>query len=191
MAVTYGPQVDANGVKTANVDGVSGGTVVSAAGEAHVGEVGGNSTTITPTATVSTSPAYTAGDDVGGLLTLTSALRAAGHNVVLQNIMILDRANQKPTGSIFIFNGNPAAATITDNAAFVFSTDDLKVLARIPVTSSDWVTFNSKALCDLGNLGRVLTPASGTTLYAVFVTDSTPTFVATTDLQIQFGLLRD
>ena len=165
--------------------------VTPAATEAHLGEVGGNSTGVKVALTVSTSPAYTAGDSIGGKITIANALRAAGHNVVLQNVHILDRANQKPTGSILIFDADPSAATLTDNAAFVYSTDDLKQIARIPVASSDWATINSKATASLPNLGRVLTAASGTTLYAAFVTDSTPTFAATSDVQIVFGFLRD
>jgi hypothetical protein len=160
------------------------------AGESHIGEVGGNSTIITPSITVDTA-AYSAGDTVGGKITLTNALRAAGHNAVLQSIHILDRSNQKPTGSILIFNADPTAATTTDNQAFVYSTDDLKEIARIPVATADYATINSKAVANLSNLGRVLSAASGTSLYTVFVTDGAPDFVAGTDLQIMFGLLRD
>jgi hypothetical protein len=161
------------------------------AGESHIGEVGGNSDIISPTVTVSTSPAYTSGDVVGGKLTLTGAVRTAGKAVVLQNISIKDNANQKPVGNILIFDSDPAAATTTDNAAFAYSTDFGKQIARIPVVAADWDTINGKASATLPNLGRVLKAASGTTLYAVFVATSTPTFAATTDVTITFGLLRD
>lgn len=164
--------------------------IVLAAGENHVGEVGGNSTRITPSITVSTT-AYAAGDSIGGKITLTGALRAAGKGVVLTDIVILDRAAQSPTGTIILFNADPTAATITDNAAFVFSTDDLKVIAAIPVAAADYVTINSKAVASIAPPPRTLTAASGTALYAAFVTTSTPTFAASTNLQVSFGLLRD
>jgi hypothetical protein len=161
------------------------------ASEAHLGEVGGNTAHITPTVTVSTTPAYTAGDSIGGKITLTAAVRVSGGTALLESIMILDRANQKPTGQILIYNADPAAATLTDNAAVVNSTDDQKIIAMIPVTSSDWTTINSKAYATLRNLGVALKAASGTTLYASWVVTSTPTFAATTDVQMIFGLLRD
>lgn len=144
---------------------------------------------VTPTITVSTSPAYTAGDSIGGKITLANAVRISGGTTLLQSIMILDRANQKPTGTILVFNADPAAATITDNAAFVFSTDDLKVVAPIPVNTFDYITINTKAVAMLRNLGAEVKAASGTTLYAAFVTTSTPTFAATTDVQIAFGFI--
>lgn len=149
----------------------------------------GNGIVVKVALVVSTTPAYTAGDNVGGLITIASAVRASGGLAILASIQLLDRANQKPVGTIYIFDANPAAATITDNAAFVFSTDDLKVVAQIPVSTSDWVTTNSKASANLSSLSREIQTASGTTLYAAFVTTGTPTFVATTDMQMVFGFI--
>lgn len=156
--------------------------------EALIGAVAGAGVVVTPTITVSTTPAYSAGDSIGGKITLANAVRISGGITLLQSIMILDQANQKPTGTILLFNADPSAATITDNAAFVFSTDDLKLVAAIPVTTADYVTINSKAVAMLRNLGAEV-KAAATTLYAVFVVTSTPTFVATTDLQMAFGMI--
>ena len=89
------------------------------------------------------------------------------------------------------FNASPAAATTTDNAAFVYSTDDLKEVARVPIAASDYVTINSKAVANLSNLGRQVYATTGTSLFVVFVTDGAPDFVATTDLQISYSFLRD
>jgi hypothetical protein len=159
-----------------------------AAGENVIGKVAGSAIVLTPTWTVDTA-VYAAGDSIGGKITLTSAVRVSGGTSLLYHIHIMDRSNQKPTGNILIFNADPSAATITDNAAFVYSTDDFKEVARIPVTAGDYVTINSKASADLPNLGRQVKPASGLNLYAVFVTDGAPDFVATTDFQIIFKLL--
>jgi len=161
------------------------------AGEAHVGEIGGNSAVITPTIIVSAASAYTAGDSIGGKITLTSALRVSGGTAVLQSIMISGRANQKPAGTILLFDADPTAATLTDNAAVVLSTNDFNVLASIPVSAADYVTINSKCYANLSGLGRTLKATTGTSLYAAFVVTSTPTFAATSDFQMRFGLLRD
>lgn len=164
-------------------------TVALAAGSGLIGAVVGAGGLVTPAITVSTSPAYSAGDSIGGKITLANAVRAAAGITLLQSIQILDRANQRPTGTILIFSADPAAATITDNAAFVFSTDDLKVVATVPVNTSDYVQINSKAVAQLRNIGAEVKAASGTTLYAAFVVSSTPTFAATTDLQLTFGFI--
>lgn len=165
--------------------------IVLAAGENHLGEVGGKTAMITPTITVSTTPAYSAGDSIGGKITLTGALRVSGGTGVLQSLTLLGRSNQKFAGTLQIYNADPAAATLTDNAALVNSTDDLKIIANIPVAASDWVTINSKAFASLRNLGAVLKAASGTSLYASFTLTTTPTFTATTDVQMIFGILQD
>lgn len=134
-----------------------------------------------------TAAAYTAGDSIGGKLTLAGAVAAPGGSSLLQSVMLLDRANQKPQGTLLIFDSNPTAATLTDKTAFVFSTDDLKVTAAVPVVTADWVTINGKAVATLANIGRLVKAAAGqTTLYAAFVTTSTPTFAATTDVQMRF-----
>lgn len=160
------------------------------AGEAHIGEVGGNSVRITPTWTVDTA-AYAAGDCVGTKIALANAVRVSGGSGVLTDVHITDRANQKPSGNILIFNADPSAATTTDNAAFIYSTDDYKQIARIAVTAADYTTINSKATAHIRGINTQVSAASGTSLYAVFVTDGAPDFVNTTDLQISFGILRD
>ena len=153
--------------------------------------VGGYSAAIKDTTAVSTSPAYTAGDAVGGKRTITGALRTSGGTGILDSIVLLDRANQKAAMELFIFDSDPSAATITDNSAFVFSTDDLKVLARIPIAATDYTTINSKALVTLKGLGVVLKGNATSTLYAALVTTGTPTYAATTDVQIIYGILQD
>jgi hypothetical protein len=154
-----------------------------------LGNVGGYTTVIKDTTAVSTSPAYSAGDAVGGKRTISNALLTA-HTGVLESVTILDRANQKAGMTLFIFDADPSAATITDNAAFVFSTDDVKVIAQVNIASSDYVTTNSKAIAQKTGLGIAL-KGGATTLYAALVTTSTPTFAATTDVQLEYGILQD
>lgn len=155
-----------------------------------IGNVGGYTTLIKDTTAVSTSPAYTAGDAVGAKRTIANAVRTPGTGI-LESVTILDRANQKAAMTLFIFDADPTAATITDNAAFVFSTDDLKVIAQVSIAASDYVTTNSKALAQKTGLGIALKAASGTTLYAALVTTGTPTYAATTDVQLEYGFLQD
>lgn len=159
-----------------------------AGGEAHVGEFDASTKTVKVAPAVQAA-AYSIGHTIGGKLTLANAQRVAGKGVVLQNILILDRSNTKPTGDLLFFDADPTAATITDRAPFVASTDDLKIVARIPVGSGDWKTINSKAYCTLPNLGREIETV-GTTLYAAFVIDAAVTLLTVADFQFTFGFLR-
>lgn len=143
-------------------------------------------TVITPTITVSASPDYTSGDSLGGKITLPNAVRVTGGLSKLQTITITDRANQKPAGTLLFFNADPAAATITDNAAFALSTDVLKVVASHPIVAADFVTIDSVAFLCYGNINKEM-QAVGTSLYAAFVITTASNLAATTDIQIAFG----
>lgn len=162
--------------------------IVLAAGEHVIGKVAATAASVTPSITVDTA-AYAPGDTVGGIITLANAVRVSGGTSLLHNIHLFDRSNQKPTGQLLIFNASPAAATTTDNAAFVYSTDDLKQVARIPVVAGDWVSVNTKASASLIGLGRMVKAATGTSLFLVFVTDGSPDFVAGTDFQVIFNFI--
>jgi hypothetical protein len=153
--------------------------------------VGGYTTGIKDTTAVSTSPAYTAGDAVGAKRTIANAVRVSGGTGILESIILLDRANQKAAMELFIFDSDPSAATITDNTAFVFSTDDLKVIARVSIAATDYVTINSKAVATVKGLGIALKASGSTSLYAALVTTGTPTYAATTDVQLIYGILQD
>lgn len=161
------------------------------AGENHLGEVGGNSTAAALSFTVSTSPAYTTGDVVGGKITIANALRASGKAALVQDLYVFDAANQKMAGNLLFFNADPTAATITDNSAFAYGSDAAKQIGKIDILVSDWTTINGKATLHLKNLGALVRAASGTTIYAAFVTTSTPTFATSGDLAGALGLLRD
>lgn len=162
-----------------------------AAGENHLGKFGGETVVVTPTVTVSASPDYSSGDSIGGKITLTNAVRVSGGTGVLQSIVITDKANQSPEGTILIFDADPSAATITDNAAFVFSTDVTKVIASVPVVTADYATINSTSVATLSNLGRVVKAASGTSLYAAFVTTTAANLASTSDIGLRFTILQD
>jgi hypothetical protein len=141
---------------------------------------------ITPTITVSDTPDYTSGDSLGGKITLANAVRISGGVSKLTTVNIIDRANQKPAGTILFFNADPAAATITDNAAFALSTDVLKVVASVAITAADFVTIDSVAFLTYGNINKIV-QAAATSLYAAFVITTASNLAATTDIQIAFG----
>lgn len=141
---------------------------------------------ITPTIVVDISNAFTSGDSIGGKVTLTGVMDVTGGSAILDAIIMVDRANQKPVGKWYIFESDPVAATLTNNVAFVFSTDDIKVIAVVDVASGDWHTTNSKGVAVKQNLGVTLRSVGTKNLYATYVTTGTPTFSATTDWNAKF-----
>lgn len=168
------------------------GTVTStpAASELHIGQVGSPLESISVTPTVSTSPAYTAGDCVGGKQTLTGAARTSGGRVILESINVLDLGNQKAALTILFFDSDPAAATITDNAAFVWSTDHSKLLGKVNIAAADYETIASEAVATVKAIGLLLEASGSANLFAVVVTTGTPTYTATTDIRITYGFLQ-
>ncbi len=170
------------------------GIVVSQATAANLkaqvsGNVGGLTFTSKQLPTISTS-VYVAGYTVGAIQTLTNAVTKSGGTGILESLTLLDKSNQKAAMDIFIFDVNPAAATTTDHAAFVFSTNDVNVIARVSVAASDYVTVNSEAIAVKSGLGIAVQASGSANLYAVAVTSGTPTYAATA-LQWVWGILQD
>lgn len=165
--------------------------IVLAAGENHIGQVSGHSAPITITPTVSTSPAYSSGDDVGGKMTLANAVRVSGGTGWLASLQISDISNNKFSGTLLVFNAD-LTTTYTDNgAAGLSSADIVKIVAQIPISSGDWTTINNRAIANPLFNPKQVKAASGTSLYAILVVTATPTFAAATDLQLIFGFAQD
>lgn len=134
---------------------------------------------------------YTAGDTVGGILTLTDAVRYSGGIATIDELKILDADNQKAPFTVLLFNASPAAAITTDNAAFAFGTDFGKCVGQLLVAATDYTTTDGKAVVDLRGLACHVQPTTGRDLFAVLVTTGTPTYTATTSLVVKFVAVKD
>lgn len=147
----------------------------------------------TPNTAGTAGTPYTAGDNVGGKITLLNAFNFGQSNsqaAVLESISILDRDNQKAALTIVFFSQNPTAATLNDNAAQVLSTDALNVVGTVSVLTTDYVTMEgSYALAQLRNLNIPLINGGGDNkVYAAIMTTGTPTYTAGKGLQITWGI---
>ena len=161
------------------------------AGENHVGEIGGNTKLVSVTPTV-TAGAYHANDVLGGIQTLTNALRVSAGTAVLQSVTVRDLAAQNVVLQIFFFNANPATGTYTDNGAFdLDDTDSGLCIGKVTISASDYISLVDNSVATITNCGLPLKATTGTSLYAIIRTTGTPTYASTSDLKITFGLLRD
>lgn len=160
-----------------------------AAGETHVGEVGGNTTLVSCIPTLTTDP-YTGNDVLGGIQTLANAVRISGGTGVVQSLVISDLANQTAVLEIYLFSASPAAGTYTDAAAMdLHDTDALLCIGRIDVAAGDYKSLADNAIACVVGLGLPIKLAA-TSMFALIRTTGTPTFAAS-DLKLTFGILRD
>lgn len=141
--------------------------------------------TVTPTITAG---AYSAGDVVGGLLTLdlttSDAVRGGG---LLRRVVVTDDAAQSAVFNLHLFATAPAS--IADNAAFAPAIADLqKRCAVVPIASADYATINGNVQAVVDDL-TVDFYAPARVLYAYLVCTGTPTFAAVTDLHLRFTFM--
>jgi hypothetical protein len=146
-----------------------------------------NQTRITVQPTVSTTPAYTAKDAVGGKLTFANAARSSGGSITIQSAVIIDRSQQMPALELVLFDRDFTASN--DNAAFDPTDADLAYCVGV-IKIGDWSDFNDNAVATRTGLG-LAAKLEGTDLYGQLVTRSTPTFVATTDIVVALHIVRD
>ena len=132
--------------------------------------------------------AYTAGDLIGGKLTLSSAYPSAAQEPYLHSITVQDLDSQAAELDFIFFDADPAATTFTNNAALDIADADLpKIIGFATLTASDYCAFADNSVGTVGNLGIVCKPA-GSTLYAAIVARGTPTYSAS-GLSVAFGFV--
>lgn len=158
-----------------------------AAGETHIGEVGGNGITIAQTPTV-TAGAYNAGDAVGGLLTFANAVRVSGGGGVIKNVLIVDDAGQDVVMELWLFNQTFVA--MVDNAAWAPAEADLEnCIGIISTDDGEWRAAGTPSAIDIESSKQY--DLTGTSMFGQLVTRDTPTFVATDDVTVKIMLMRN
>jgi hypothetical protein len=144
----------------------------------------------TITVTCSTA-AYTAKDNIGGLMTMQLA---KGHlSGVIQTLVLSDAAAQAKEMDVVFFNANPTTSTFTDNAALIVSDADLKKICGVAtVTASDYKVFN---VSSTSNCVASVNPSiqfhlnNTSVLYLGMVDRSAYDAAATTDLGLIVSIL--
>jgi hypothetical protein len=141
---------------------------------------------VSQTPTVSTSPAYTAKDAVGGLLTFSNAVRASGGSGTILTCTIYDLSQQRPSLELVLFDRT--FTNSTDNAVFDPTDGDLANCLGV-IAVNNWSDFNDNSIATVSavGLGFVL---NGTSLFGQMLTRSTPTFVGTSDIKVDLEILQ-
>lgn len=140
------------------------------------------------TPTVSTSPAYTAKDSVGGVMTFSNAARASGYPLELQAVQVADKSQQMPAMDLVLFDRNPGSGTFTDNAAAdPTDTEIAQIVGVIPV--GGYADMNDNSISDTACSRRMV--LNGTDLFGVLIARATPTFVGTSDITVTLTIAQD
>lgn len=132
--------------------------------------------------------AHASGDCVGGKISFANAARDSGGGGTIQSVIVRDKAAQSVIYDLILFNADPSAATITDDAAFVFSTDLAKCIGHVPI---DDLSTGTQGVLTASGVGLQFKLASGTTLYAALVTRGAPTYASPSDVEVEIVIIPD
>ena len=140
------------------------------------------------TPTVSATPNYADGDNMGGLISLTDIYgpETAGQGGgLIQSVLISDAALNGLQIDAWFFDANPSSSTFTDNAAMSIHASDVnKVIGRVPVT--DWDRSSQFGFAE--NLAMPFVTAANI-LYMALEARGAHNLAATTDIDVQVGII--
>lgn len=149
---------------------------------------------VSVTPTIDTS-AYATGDQVGGIMTFTGALRDKNAGYVI-SARISDKAAQTTDMELWLWRASPSG-TFTDQAASdpLDADNSVKFLGVIKFSSTDIYSVNDNGVKYKPNL---LIPIQGSssdsisyTIYGTLVSRGAPTFASTSDLTVELGISQD
>ena len=136
------------------------------------------------TITTSSSPAYTANDAVGGLVTINNFVLSADQAARLESVILIDKGAQKAQTDLFFYRS--AVTGGTDNAAYAPSdADAAECIGYVAIAAADYKdhgTSNAVATKALVGLSFALPSKS---IYVQAVTRGTPTYTGTSDLVLK------
>lgn len=132
--------------------------------------------------------AHAAHDTVGGKISFVSAVISAGGGGTIQSAVLRDKAGNEVPYDLFLFDSDPSAATITDDAPFVLSTDLAKCIGVIEFAGM--AKGGTPGVISMPGLGLQFKLASGTTLYGALVVRGTgATYASTSDVSVDLTII--
>lgn len=154
-------------------------------------DVKGAAAIVSVTPTISTS-AYTADDQIGGLQTISSAVRTSGGTATLHSITILDKAKQNADIDLYFFDQSVTVAS-SDNAALDISDSEMasKCIGVVKIRGSDYSNLSANSVVTSRNVGLTLDATGSTSLYSIAKIGATATYGSTSDLVFKYHFLQD
>jgi hypothetical protein len=134
--------------------------------------------------------AYAVGQVIGGVMTLTGALRAAALTGTWMGVQIVEKSIQKATIDIVIFSQNPSAANFVDHTAPTWTADYQNIISVNNVATASYSTLSTSSAACNGNLFKKVFSTTGN-LYAVAICQGTPTYISASHLYFTFFFEQD
>ena len=151
------------------------------------------------TPTLSTTPAYTSGDQFGTVMTFTSAALANGGVGSVVNAVMSNRDTEFPPIELWLFQNSPTMVS-TDNAAFDITDANLEAAVLLGVIElSAFYAGTNNNVATGAQRGIPLSQApipyvcggSSTSLFGVMCVRGTPTQASTTDVVVTLTFDRE
>lgn len=154
-------------------------------------KVGGKSNKFSNTITTSNGTPYSAGDNVGGIITLTDALRFSESTGMIKNVSLWSKENQVFSGTIDYWDASPSG-TYTNNSTQVIAGDEAKWIDSVSFLSTDFKSTGTISTLSIPNLDIIIKGnASANIFYTIKTTSSGPSYTSTSGLIIKHGILQD
>jgi hypothetical protein len=155
--------------------------------------VGGITTVVSSTVTMTVAGAYSANDYMGTTTTpqaFPNAVRQPLGTGIIKSIFISDKITTANAAmELWLFSSTFVAPT--DNAAWAISdTEALTVLGVIPISTSGWYASSNNQVYYDGTQSLVIKTADTSLYYALVARGTTPAFTSS-DLTISLGILQD
>jgi hypothetical protein len=141
--------------------------------------------------TVTSGSAYSAGNTVGGLITFTNAIRAAGLGGSIQSCVFRDTAGQAGTYDLFFFDQTPSGTTVTDKTALAIAVADIPKIVGTTSFATAIVKGGTPGAITNANMNLRFKPSAGTSLFGILVTRGTPTYTSTTAVTLTCAVQPD
>lgn len=134
--------------------------------------------------TVTASSPYSAGNAVGGKITLSDLFPAGSeYNCAITDVVLIDKAAQGVTYDLMLFDAD-LAGTVTDKTAYAVSAADL-LKSQGHLALGGLVNLGAAGgIITLSNIYKRLT-LTGRSGYAVLVTRGAPTYASTSDILLR------
>lgn len=152
------------------------------------GRSGNISARIVTTPTITTS-AYSAGQVIGGKLTLSNALRSRVLTGLIQSVSIATLSLQTAPLDVVFFSDDPTGSTITNASGLAVVAADLPKVAAV-VNLFGPSQLGTPSFYFSGGLALPVIAAS-TTIYACIVARSAITFGTTSDVVLVSRIIQD
>jgi len=161
-----------------------------AAGENHLGQVGGESDIIEITLSLDTGGAYADGDVLAATQEIANAVRVNAGTGILHSIIVLDKDDQAQALDLVFLQTNVGIGT-ENSAVSVTDSNTEEILGVVEVGSNDYVDLVASQIVTKSNVGIVLEAAAGSTsLYVAAISRGTGTYTAS-GITLKLGILQD